>query len=189
MQGKLESFTINDFTLLIYSDKFYNANSKDNTNSYKFDYRITTKYQYSTAYGIKIFKNDKLIESAIIASDGGSTGLYENSIIIESNRFLITCGDYIYCIEIPSLRLIWKTQADDFTCFDIFSFQKDYFVRGELNISRLNYNGEILWQTGGKEIFVNIEGKKEFTLKENHIEAIDFDSNIYKIDFNGKFIL
>ena len=56
-------------------------------------------------------------------------------------------------------------------------------------ISRLNRQGEILWQFSGKDIFVSpIERTPSFTLKPNGIELVDFNYESYLIDYDGKIL-
>lgn len=82
----------------------------------------------------------------------------------------------------------WETQADEVNCFQLFKLQDDYIVHGELQITRLDKDGNIKWQFGGADIFVNIEGEEEFILAENHIILTDFGNRKYKIGFDGKLL-
>lgn len=83
----------------------------------------------------------------------------------------------------------WKTEADDATCFEIFKYEDSYIVHGELAITRLNRNGEILWQQSGRDIFTTPNGKDDFTLKDNYVYATDWEGNRYVLDCrNGDVI-
>ena len=73
-------------------------------------------------------------------------------------------------------------------------FQKGFFliqlyiVQGELDISRIDKNGNIIWQQSGADIFTRMEGKDNFVLTENYILATDWENRKYKFDFNGNRI-
>jgi hypothetical protein len=58
--------------------------------------------------------------------------------IIEDKRLLICCSDSIFCLSIPDLTLLWRTRADEATCFEILKYQDSYIVHGELEILRLD---------------------------------------------------
>jgi hypothetical protein len=86
------------------------------------------------------------------------------------------------------LELKWATQSDPATCFGIYKLQDDYIVHGEIEISRLDKEGNIKWQFGGSDIFVTFDADDAFKLNADHIALTDFYRIKYKIDFNGKII-
>jgi hypothetical protein len=58
-------------------------------------------------------------------------------------------------------------------------------------VSRLDFNGNIIWQTGLRDIILNIEENREqdeFVMNETYISLMDFNSNKYQLGFDGKFI-
>ncbi len=142
-------------------------------------------YVFPTKIGLKTYESSKIISSAIIGSVGGGTGIHKNSQIIENERIIVCCSDSVFCLSIPDLNLIWKTQADRASCFEIFKFKKSYIIHGEMEISRLNLNGEIMWQKSGADIFTNEKGTDNFEITESYIKATDWGNRIYKFDFNG----
>jgi hypothetical protein len=87
------------------------------------------------------------------------------------------------------LTLNWMTQTDLATCFGVYLADNWIFTHGELNVTRLDKKGNIIWQTGLRDIIVNIDNDQNcFILHEKFIELQDFKSNKYHLDFNGKFI-
>ena len=58
------------------------------------------------------------------------------------------------------MNLKWNTQADEVTCFQIYVLQEDYIIHGELEISRIDKNGNIKWQYSGADIFVTSDGEE-----------------------------
>jgi outer membrane protein assembly factor BamB len=130
-----------------------------------------------------------LIKSAVIASNGGGTGIHDTSIIIEKDRLLVCCSDSVFCLSIPDLTLLWRTQADQVTCLEIYKYEDSYIIHGELEISRIDKNGKILWQQIGADIFTTLEGKDTFVITYNYIIATDWENRKYKFDFNGQSIL
>jgi hypothetical protein len=67
--------------------------------------------------------------------------------------------------------LIWKTQADQATCFEIFKFKDSYVVHGEMEISRIDLNGNIMWQNSGADIFTTEKGINDFEITNSFIQA------------------
>lgn len=82
----------------------------------------------------------------------------------------------------------WQVIADSATCFEIFSIQGGYIVHGELQITKLDKNGIIIWQTSGADIFVTLEGNERFEVTESCIIATDWNNDVDKIGFDGKVI-
>ena len=129
-----------------------------------------------------------MIKSAIIGSIGGGTGIHKSSQIIEEDRILVCCSDSIFCISIPDLDLKWKTKADQATCFELFKKDNNYIVHGEMEISKLDSSGKIIWQKSGADIFTTEKGIDDFEITESYIRATDWENRVYKFDFNGKEI-
>ena len=65
------------------------------------------------------------------------------------------------------------------TCFGVYHSLKHkcFISHGELEIARVSYSGEIIWQASGKDIFTN-----GFVLHDDYIETIDFNDQQYRID-------
>ncbi len=184
----MADFTSDKYKITIDSDPTYRFGSADNINDYDLIHFPESEFRFTSVYGIKVFKDEVLIKSAVIGADGGATGIYENSAIIESDRLVICCSDSIFCLSIPDLNLIWKTKADIFTCFEIFKRQDNYIVHGELEITMIDRNGKVLWRQSGADIFVTPDGRDSFIMTDEYILATDWENNKYKFDFNGQII-
>ena len=176
---------IEKYKIEIFTDETYKVGSTDNINKYDFEYLEAENKYNSTFVSVKIYENQKLVKSSIIGSEGGNSGISENSKIIEENRILICCADKIFCLSFPELSLIWKTKADEISCFEVFKRENFYIIHGEILISKLDENGKILWQKGGAEIFTSISAENIFELNEKHIVVNDWENRIYKFDYEG----
>jgi hypothetical protein len=178
-------YKIGKYIIEIFTDETYKVDSAENINEYDFEYLEAENEYNSTFVGIKLYENEELKKSILIGSEGGNTGINENSKIIEENRVIICCANKIFCLSFPELNLLWKTKADEMTCFEIFKKDNFYIVHGELEISKLDENGKILWQKSGADIFTTISGKNDFELNEKYIIATDWENRIYKFDYEG----
>ncbi|SDE12637.1 hypothetical protein SAMN05216464_10447 [Mucilaginibacter pineti] len=161
----------------------YNPKSTGNANVYNALYFVESEYRHPSVYQISTFLSDNLLKRILIGAMGGATTVHENSFITEKDRLVICCSDTIFCLQTPDLSLLWKTKADDVTCFQIFKYQSDYIIHGEVEISRLSHNGDILWHQGGADIFT-----EEFKITDNYIYATDFGYRKYMFDFDGNNI-
>lgn len=182
--------TIGDYTVTLSVYPFRNHSANDSEEKYDHRYLEEGEYSFTTMIAIKVSLDDDHIKGALIGAVGGGTGVFENSFIAEPNRIVICCSDSIFCLSIPDLSLIWKTKADEVTCFEIFKYQSDYIVHGELDITRLGHDGQIIWKQGGADIFVCLDPKGDgFMLTDQYILAKDFENRKYKFDYNGNIIL
>lgn len=177
-----------EYLVDIYTDTTFALNSTDNINSYDAVYMDQTEHHISTKIGIKIYKGDNVVKSAFITGVGGATGIYANSVISNTAEIILCCGDAVFCFSVPNLEFLWRTKADQYTCFEVYEYQDSYIVHGELEISRLDKNGNILWQHGGADIFVTLDGTPDFKLTANCIVAVDFTGQVYYIGYDGSIL-
>jgi hypothetical protein len=174
------------YILDIYHDEAFQYTSIDSVHKYDYTYLENSKTKLPTMFGIKVYVEDQLIKSAIIGSTGGGTTIHKTAAIFETNRFLICCSDSVFCLSIPDLKILWHTQADWATCFEIFKYRDSYIVHGKLEITRLDKDGNIIWQRSGANIFITLTDEDGFQLTKDFIIATDIENRVYKFDYNGK---
>jgi hypothetical protein len=160
----------------------------DNIKSYSTTFISGDKNTLTTQIGIEVFVDDKLISSCLIGSEGGASGISGNMSLISYGGLVICCSNTVFKLTLPDLNLEWKTISDLATCFGIYYLEKDYIVHGELEITRLDKDGKIVWQNGGRDIWTTIEGIDDFAVYDDYILTTDWDYNRYKFDFNGKLL-
>lgn len=185
----MKHYKTNKYHIDVYADQSFSDGSGDNVVRYDFVYLDKSEYRFSSVLGIRVFQENMLVKSAVIGAEGGGTGIHDTSVIIESDRFLICCSDTVFCLSIPDLILLWRTRADQTACFEIYKYQESYIVHGECEISRLDKDGEILWQNSGADIFTTLDGRDCFSINDNFISATDWGNKKYKFDFNGRSII
>jgi len=182
--------TTGSYVIKFNSKPVYEELSSDNLNQYGTIYWENLEYRSDTKYDISIFLSDELLKKVLIGASGGATSIHKTSYIIESDKLVICCSDTIFCLSIPDLSLLWKTKADDATCFEIFKYKSDYIIHGELQISRLSHSGEIVWQQSGADIFTTADSTgDDFLITDNYILATDWEKRIYKFDFDGNLFI
>ncbi len=82
----------------------------------------------------------------------------------------------------PSNRLhdlLWHKEVDFATCFGVyFSTKHDCLIsHGECEIARVSLSGEVVWSSGGADIF-----SEGFKLHSDYVEAVDFNRMVYRMD-------
>jgi len=179
------TFEVEKYKIVINEDSEYTSDSNDNVFNYAKEYLTESDYQLPTKYGIRLLENEIEINSVIIGAENGATGLHETSQIIEENRIIICCCDSVFCLALPTLNLNWKTKTDEITSFEILKIDNGYIVHGELEITRIDNNGKIIWQNGGADIFVTPDGTGNFNVEGNTITVTDFEKKTYKWNLDG----
>ena len=181
-----------NFEIEILDEPNYIINSVENLRQYNNVYCYTNDYEDqflpTSKHAIIISEFGEQVASAIICDIGGGTGIYENAFIIDNDKIWIRICNKIYCLEIPSLDLIWNKEFDTFTNLSIYQHENDILIHGELEIFRITKEGDLIWSFGGRDIWINTQGKAEFSIENNVIRLFDFESNEYVIDFNGNQI-
>lgn len=176
-------------TIEVCDEPAYRYDSADNIFYYSKQHFCEFAQEHpNSKHGVKIIQDDEIINSCIIIGSGGSTGIYQNSSLVDNDQLVVCCCDTIVCLSLPDLELKWKTKADSFTCFELFTLEDDYIVHGELLITRLDKNGKIKWEFGGTDIFVSLDATEGFRLEKDYIMLTDFGKTQYKIDFEGKLL-
>jgi len=188
-QFKMLLLQYKDLTIELTDDATFTFGSADNTFTYLKHYFGDGAHEYQgSSHAIRIYENDTEINSCIVIATGGATGIHSTSAVIDNDRLLICCRDTVFCLTIPELDLAWKTRADEATCFQVFTLQDDYLIHGELEITRLSKDGQIIWRFGGADIFVNFNGSNEVQIFNDHLLLTDWNNTQYKLDFEGKLI-
>ena len=178
-----------NFEIEVSDDPDYNLNSANNQRQYKKVYSEENRKQnivYPESKHTIIIKESGIeISSSIICEVGWTVKINHNTFIIEDDKIWIISCAQVYCLEIPTLELIWKRDFDSFTLFSLYKLENDFIIHGEVEIFRITREGEIIWSFGGRDIWVNTKGKTEFSIENNIIKLYDFESNEYIIDFDG----
>ena len=136
---------------------------------------------------IRVILNEITYKSALLTDAGTGLSIERDSYLVDGENLIIRCGNNLFNIELPSLKLNWVLQVDFAACFSVYKYQDSYITHGEISILRVSKSGIILWKYSGADIFVNIEDHGEtFKMHENFIELMDFNGSKYRIDYNGK---
>ena len=188
MQEARQILVLENFSIRIYDENDYKINSADNIYDYSKFFLNGDKEGLSSMVGIKVFEGDKLISDCLIGAEGGGTGVHMNSSLISHGGVVICCADSVFKLSIPELHPEWATKADMATCFEIFYLGEDYIVHGEIDITRLDKDGKIVWQKSGEDIFTTVDGNDTFEITDEFIIATDWKYNRYKFDYDGNLV-
>ncbi|MFY0673892.1 MAG: hypothetical protein JXQ87_10825 [Bacteroidia bacterium] len=188
MKEPTETIVCSDFQIKLFDENDYKLDSEDNWISYDKTFLNEDDYSPTSLIGIQLARDTVILKSFLIGASGGGTGLHKHSFTVNGSLLSICCSNSVFCFDLPKLNLNWVTKADGATCFGIYSYKDNFIVHGELQVTRLSNQGKILWQQSGKDIFTTVEGDTVFTINEEHILVKDWENNVYKIGFDGKFI-
>jgi hypothetical protein len=188
MKKPIEIFVLEKQVIKFYNETDHGFDSADNINTYDKTFVSGDKNALTCQIGIEVFEGDEIKSSCLIGSEGGGTGIIGNTTLISYGGLVICCANTVFKLTIPDLNLEWKTISDSATCFGIHYLDEDYIVHGELEITRLDKDGKIVWQKSGRDIWTTAEGVNDFEVYDNHILATDWDYNRYTFDFDGNLI-
>jgi hypothetical protein len=135
-----------------------------------------------------IQKKDRQCE-VILVSSGGVSGLHDSCYVVDNRQLIICVGDSLFSLRTDDLVLNWAKKMDLATCFQVFNFNNGYIVHGELEITYLDYNGNINWKFSGRDIFVTSDGIDEFKIADNKIYLLDWGKNEYVLDQYGNLLM
>ncbi len=139
--------------------------------------------------------DNKTKRTCIVTGIQGGTFLHEKSndengqsVKIDNDNLILSLGLNFVSIDLDKLNLNWKLEPDMAEVFEFYDLENDYLLRGEVGIHRIDKIGQVKWTFSATDIWVNMEGRSEVEITENSIKLIDFNSDEYEIDFDGKEI-
>ncbi len=188
MKEPIEVLVLERQVIKFFDEADYRFDSIDNIKAYNKSFISGDKNNLISQIGIEVYEDDELKSSCIIGSEGGGTGINGNTTLISYGGLVICCSNTVFKLTIPDLNLEWKTISDLATCFGIHYLDKDYVVHGELEITRLDKDGKIVWQKRGRDIWTTAEAYDDFAVYDDYILATDWVYNRYKFDFDGNLI-
>jgi len=167
------------FAVTLLDDPTYTPGSADNGRRYDSEYCLVEEYRPVSQYGLVCNQSEGVTHSCILLAGGGASRVHEHSAVIVSGSCFVGVGDMLCALSLPTLNLRWATKVDTATCFGVYYCpQHDCLLsHGELEIARVNLSGQIVWSASGKDIF-----SEGFRMAGDHVEAIDFNHEVYRID-------
>lgn len=157
----------------------YTLGSADNVRRYPKEI-VAGKVGWSF-HGIKL--GDEL--RAVVTGDGAPTEVHAHSAVVWHDQLVVAVGNHCVCLSLPDLGELWSREVDMATCFGVhLSPDGEALIsHGELSISRLSREGQVLWDRGGRDIFTG-----DFGLAPDHISVEDFNGDRYQFSYDGKLI-
>jgi|GEM_PF-3567802 len=114
--------------------------------------------------------------------------LSEQQCLIHNEHLVVFFSGTICIYHLPELQLC--CELEKVQIIHIVPFGNDLIVHDEVEILRININGDILWTFSGADILVSLRGENCFRLHKDHIEVCDFTGRKYRIACsNGQEIL
>lgn len=143
-------------------------------------------YSPSSQHAILVYKGNVIISSAILFGTAGATTVTSDSFFIDLDNLIIRCSNNLFSLALPDLSLNWITEVDWVTCFSIQKYVDTFISHGEVSISRIDRNGNVLWCYGGADIFVCLYEGDPFVMHKSYIALTDFNGGKYSISYNGE---
>ncbi len=164
----------------VVDDPSYTFGSVDNRTHYgRAQVLDDPKFQLTSQHAVIARLNETPAASVIFGATGGASGVHQRSLAIHEDLGFLAVGPFIVCFELPNLTTRWIREVDSATCFGIHICPDGVSLisHGELEISRLKLDGNILWQAGGRDIFTG-----ELMLDDLGVHVEDFNGDSYLFD-------
>lgn len=180
----MQQHTYNHLTIEIFDDTTYRYGFDDNSFTYTEHHFAAMANNFSCAqYGIKIWKNEKLVSNCLVIGYGGTTNVAPNTSLINEDELIVCCGNTVFCLELPTLQLKWKTEGCEVACNQIFQQDDQYIVNGQQTVTAIDKDGYITWQY---PVLMSLDDGEIFKMEEDGILLLDHENKKHKIGFNGK---
>lgn len=176
------------YTIKLFDESDYTLGAPSHVRTYEKIFTDTNDLLVTSQIGVALLAAEELKSSCLIGAVGCGTLIHPQSALLCYNQLIICCSNTVFKLTIPELDLVWKTVSDTITCLGIHQVGEDYIVHGELEITKIDKNGNIIWQLGGRDIWTTAEGTDNFAVYDDHLLATDWQYNTYKIDFDGNIL-
>ena len=170
----------------------YTLNSSDNIHNYDKIISDDGISDNPTKYGINIRDSSGIVIKSclLIGGSGAGTSVGRESCVIEEDTLFVCISNEIFSLSLINLELNWYKEVDFATAFGIYKMNEDFIIHGEMSITRINKNGEIIWQQSGSDIFVlpmpRDSPVDNFHIDNNMIFVQSWDERKYCISYNGE---
>ena len=172
----------------------YTLNSSDNIHNYDKIISDDGISDNPTRYGINIRDSSGIVIKSclLIGGSGAGTSVGRESCVIEEDTLFVCISNEIFSLSLINLELNWYKEVDFATAFGIYKMNEDFIIHGEMSITRINKNGEIIWQQSGSDIFVlpmpRDSPVDNFHIDNNMIFVQSWDERKYCISYNGEIL-
>jgi hypothetical protein len=156
--------------------------SSDNVRTYPFSRNLDPDCRPVAVHGV-LLDSEPL---ALFGASGGATGINDHSALILEGMLYLAVADKVVCMRLKPFEFRWALRVDTATCFGIYYHEHTgaLLSHGELEITRFNEMGTIIWQSSGADIFTG-----EFSFGGDLVRVVDFNGNLHHfrlIDGNPK---
>ncbi|HEM7875119.1 hypothetical protein DF044_09650 [Burkholderia contaminans] len=172
----MQNFDTSFGTLGVVNEPTYSFSSMTNTRFYAHEV-LLTEYGPASIHGVTLNGHGQMV----IGAGGGCSTVHDHSSVIVDDKLYLAVGDHAVCISLSSPHeLTWAVRVDQATCFGHHwdAGRRALIVHGELEISRLSLDGDLIWQASGADIFT-----ESVRLQPDHVEAVDFERRVYRFDY------
>lgn len=140
----------------------------------------------SIKHTVVVRKKDEVLNSVILFGNEGPTSIHSKSAIVFDDMLIVCVSNKVFCLALPTLNLIWEKEIDEFACLAIYKTSESYLVHGEQSITRITFDGDIIWQFSGEDIFVSKDGADVLKFTATHIELVDWSGKLYRLGYDGR---
>ncbi len=130
------------------------------------------------------------IKRALIINEGSHVPLSIDSMLHKDEAIYFCSGKFVCKWHVTQMILMWRIELDFTSCFTIKFLDNgsSILVSGELTLSKIDLEGNILWSYSGSDIFVTKDGKVGAKIIENQIYIADWNDTWHVLDFEGNLL-
>lgn len=161
--------------ITVVDEPTYTFDSTDNIRCYAREI-ILGDDGVSSVHGVMLGDTGLLV----IGAGGGGAGVHAQSALVIDDKLLLAVGNQIACVSLTAPHdLLWSRKVDLATCFGLYwaARQRALISHGELEITGLSLEGDVIWKAMGADIFTG-----RFQLAPDHVEVVDFYDTVYRFD-------
>jgi hypothetical protein len=171
----------------LWIDHTYTRSSADNVHAYDREVAFTSGEPHTwQAVGVRVSEGERALASAVLLLPLGCGEPGPGTLVARSDTLYLPAGSEVAALELPSLRVRWETRSTLGCVLGIHPIpgEEALIVRGEISVARVEPDGGVRWEQGGRDIFSG-----GLRIVGDAVEATDWNEDLYRFRLSDGEIL
>lgn len=171
----------------LWEDHTYTRGSADNVHAYGRELAFAGGQRYEwRAVGVRVSEGERALSSAVVLLPVGCGEPGAHTVVAQPGTLYLPCGGEIAALDLPSLDVRWRTESDLACVNRVHGIpgEEALIVRGELPVARVEPDGRVAWERGGRDVFSG-----ELRIAGDAVEVTDWNQDLYRFRLSDGEIL
>jgi len=165
-------------------DENFNLNRTEHSN---YDLVLNAdKYTAQDFYRVLSLSVNLFYDKYKIALVGSGQSYPDDCAVLDDEVLTVVQDNRVVRLNLQNRTVVATYDCDLYGCaFGLYRAPDGYFIHGELEVARYDWDFNKKWGFSGRDIFVSSSNKQAFRLLSDRVCLYDFEDNYYEVDYDG----